>query len=151
MSYNHLDEKNDAAKHPEVIIIDDANEHLHEPGDWIKDNEEIAEIQNFKFPFAVRILSLISLFLTGAFTLVLASAFLFTFALATLFLYQNKKFNEITNQLWSFLKTLLVLCLGFALSIFSPLLGFSLIILHYTMSSNQPGKSFVTKTYKNFF
>lgn len=147
-----FENKTSSRQTPDFIEFDDTQEYIHHSSDWNNpEQEELAQLQKVSFSPSVRVGSFICCFIAAILSIGLLSTFLFVFCLATLFLYRSIPFNGMARVLWSLFTNCLVVTLGLAISVFSPVLGFSLIVINFSLSGNQDNQDFARRSYRRFF
>jgi hypothetical protein len=144
-------------KRPEFIIIDDTTEYLHGPRFKSKEKQGVQAYQAFlegkswTFFLFLRIFSLFAallcfMWMAGSFGLLV-----FFMALHTLLLFQSQTLNSLCIRFWEVLKLTTISMGGLVLSIFSPSLGFGLLILYFSMRNSEIGNELLKKMTKDIF
>lgn len=130
---------------PEYVILDAVEEDQEKQEKFSSQGEYLEvfnKLSHRKFSWGIRLLSFIvavfaSLVLIFIFLLALVST-----ALGILTLYLNKEVNETILRCWRNVRKLAVILMGLLIGVFSPSLGFGLIILYLMMHGESLRKTF---------
>jgi hypothetical protein len=129
---NHPDSNGDIHHRPEYVILEPeegAQKKKEESEDLIK---KLRALGSKQFPWSIRLSILIVFLFLTLFTIIPLLYFVASLAGSTLTLFQSSTLKRHLKKSWSMFVTTLVVLLGFAVALFSPAFGFSIILL-YTM------------------
>ncbi|MGA8164771.1 MAG: hypothetical protein WB791_07085 [Waddliaceae bacterium] len=155
---DHREEEEDAGgphrrKMPDFIYVDiDRGPHGRKYEEFSQHfSESLEEIKGKHYPFGARILCFITaLFIL--FLLVLLLPFLFIFFLINLLTgFKITPFWNQTKRAWETIKKISVLMTGLAIAVFSPILGFSVLIVYFFMTGKEVDDQFVARFMKSHF
>lgn len=143
-------EKNEFKK-PEFIIIDETKDYVYGSSrGWAGPEEEELLTKKVKNPFSLRLLCVVGLVITLVFAGGLISYLALLSLFATLCLFRNKSINLALANIWRFFTYALVVAVSLVLAIFSPTLGFTLLVLYFTMKGQGNDRDVLRKILRKF-
>lgn len=123
---------------PEFIILED--ERKESSFEQKKQEQYEALFKNLKkieSTWAVRLMTLIGFCVTAVAAVFSVFFVAFNLLIATLTLFRSVQINQAANKSWKTFKKILTCCVGLGIAVFSPFLGFGLIVLYF-ISNNEP-------------
>lgn len=135
---------------PEFIVIDSMGEKIdpNKEGNW---NDLLTTLNDFsKQSFSLKI-RLMAFLLAVSFVFVMAFVVclgLIEMILAGMCLFKNANLNALLRKIWQKIKKLSVVTAGLWISIFSPQLGFSVILLYFMQHGESLKHTFFEGVFK---
>lgn len=139
-------------KRPEFVLIDDRQgkgQYTHFGSD---DNEQAERKKSAsKEPISLRFICLLGFIFCLIFGLGMLLWSIVMTTLATLSLFQNKKFNQGMKSFWKIFANTAIAGFGFTLGLINPTLGLGLVALYFSISGDLVGDDFLRKVIKSAF
>lgn len=149
----HSSDKPDPESHssskPEFIVIEDTKEYVYGSSSLDRPEEEILK-QKIKNPISIRMLCFLALMATFIFIGALFSYLILILLIAMICFFQNEGFNRSLRRLWKVFKNSWVIAVGLALGIFSPALGFTVLLVYFSLKGSGKDRDLLRRTLKRF-
>lgn len=153
MPYLTEPQPQEEAKKPDFIITDDEQEYAYgshgHAGSARQQEEELLKLKR-KNPVALRLLCLLGLFFCLIFVVIVALWLAFMGALAALFLFRNENINRSIFRFLKLIQNSLVITFGLLVALFSPVLGFGLLILYFSLKGETKDCDLLRRMLKRF-
>ncbi|MCE5318885.1 MAG: hypothetical protein LLG04_16175 [Parachlamydia sp.] len=150
MSKNEPDSDGHTVHQPEYVILD-AEEETPQSDQSGELFDTLKALSAKHIPWPMRIAFLFLFFFCLAFAVILIIHLLFHTVLATVTLFQSPALNSHVQKAWKILVSAIVVALGFAIAIFSPTFGLSVMMLYFMLHRDNQSGAFVTSFFKTRF
>jgi len=136
-------------KRPEFIIIDNTQEYIHGSHEEFRiPEEELLTPETSRNPIAIRILCLVGLFFGALFGIGIFVGAVVSVLYAALLLFRNHTANDRAVRFCTLSRHALVIVVGLIIAIFSPTLGFALLLLYFSMKGTSRDREVLKRTLK---
>lgn len=136
-------------KRPEFIILDDTQEFIRGGHQQYRiPEEELLTQEPSRSPLAIRILCLVGLFFSVLVAAGLLVGAIVSVLVATVCLFMNHTANDRVVRFWTLFRHAVVIIVGLLIALFSPTLGFGLLILYFSMKGTSRDREVLKRALK---
>jgi hypothetical protein len=142
------EEEKPERKLPDFIVIEE-EKVFREGGESSRESEDLLSsfqsISRAKYPISVRFIAFFGSILALILSLVAGAVLLLSFLLNLIVFFRVPTLYHYHQKIWKNFRRLIVFTLGAAVAVFSPPLGFGLIMLYFAFYADRMGNEFLKK------